>query len=362
MEIARNKIVFALISFIVGMLIMFFAASYIQHHLGMLGLVITELMILAIALISVAASRLSFKQVFRIKASSFREWVSSLCIYLSAFFGSMTVSFVLTTFFPSVTETGNALNSFILSGGFVFGLIAVSILPGICEEAWHRGYLLTSLGSIKSVATRVAIMGLVFGIFHLDPARFLQTMILGMSLSFMRIKTDNFLIPVVFHSLNNLFSLTLVFLFASLPQEIVDSTDQNAAMAPEVLILWLIFTTALSIMFLSLGLYNFKKVRGKTTVPTALYPSGWLPPTTLPVSPTFAQYTAPQQWSPPTMPPMNPLTMPPVMPPLWQNQFQHQLPDEPQMTSRAKTIITVSICGGVALLSCIGCLLLSMFM
>jgi len=355
MEIARNKIVFALVSFIVGMLIMFFVASYIQYHLGMLGLVITELMILVIALISVAASRLSFKQVFRIKASSFREWVSSLCIYLSAFFGSMTISFVLTTFFPSVTETGNALNSFILSGGFIFGLIAVSILPGICEEAWHRGYLLTSLGSIRSVAIRVAIMGLVFGIFHLDPARFLQTMILGMSLSFMRIKTDNFLIPVVFHGLNNLFSLSLVFLFASLPQEIVDSTNQDATMAPEVLMLYLIFTTALSIMFLSLGLYNFKKVRVKTITPVISDPSAWPPPATLPATPIFTQYPVPQQqWLPPTMPP--------VFPPQLQNHFQHQLPDEPQITGRAKTIITVSICGGVALLSCIGCLLLSMFM
>jgi len=359
MEIPRNKIIFALISFIVGLFIIYIVGGYVQYRLGLPGLVITELIILGIALASVAASRMNFRQVFRVKVSTFIEWLSSFCIYLSAFFGSMAVSLALSNFFPSVTETGDALGSFMLSGSFLLALVAVSILPGICEEAWHRGYLLSSLGSIKSVAARVAIMGFVFGLFHLDPTRFFQTMILGMALSFMRIKTDNLLVPVVFHSANNLFSLSLTYLLASLSQDLVESTGEVTEIPPVILILYLCFFVALSIMFLSLGLYCFKKVKPRRKRTPASQARMWpLPDTRLAPPSTIQSQTELHHWAPPTGQPVFFSTLPPVSASMWQAPPWQQ-PVEPQKPKSIKTIIVVSICGGVALLSCFSCLILS---
>jgi len=265
MEMPRHKIAFAAISFILGMLILYFLGSALQDALGMVGLMLTEFLILGIALISTLASRLSLKEVFCIKRSLSKEWLASFFIYLSAFFGAAAVSYLLSYLSPSLAQRSTQLNSFMMSGGFALALLCVALLPAICEEAWHRGYLLTSLGSIKGVASRVVIMGLLFGIFHLDQTRFFQTMILGMALSFMRIKTNNFLIPVVFHGINNLLSLSMMFALSQLTQALGPEAsgaamDASQAALPLTLLIPLVcFTLAFSLGFLLLGRHQFKR-------------------------------------------------------------------------------------------------------
>jgi membrane protease YdiL (CAAX protease family) len=229
-KMSRNKIEigFAICSFIVGMVLLLSVGGALQYQFGMVGLILTELMILAVALLSTRISRMDFRQVFRVRRSSGLEWLGSFLVYLGAFAGAAAVSYLLSWLVPSTAEASAEINGFILSGGFILALIGVTVLPGICEEAWHRGYLLSSLGSIRSVALRVIIMGLAFGLFHFDPTRFLQTMILGFALSFMRIKTDNMLPSIVFHCLNNLISISLVFVLSSLSQRLPEQALQVA--------------------------------------------------------------------------------------------------------------------------------------
>jgi hypothetical protein len=165
-----------------------------------------------------------------------------------------------------MVQTSVYIGGFIVSGGFILALIGVAVLPGICEEAWHRGYLLSSLGSLRSVGLRVLIMGVVFGLFHFDNTRFLQTMILGFALSFMRIKTDNLLVPVVFHVFNNLVSVCAVFALASLTmpvsaQEATALLEGSSGQFALIRILFfLLFTASLSLLFGFLGRRVFARV------------------------------------------------------------------------------------------------------
>ena len=46
-------------------------------------------------------------------------------------------------------------------------------------------------------------MGLIFGIFHLDPYRFLGTALLGVFLTLIMLETRNILLPMLFHFVNN---------------------------------------------------------------------------------------------------------------------------------------------------------------
>jgi membrane protease YdiL (CAAX protease family) len=280
METPRHKIAIAAASFVIGMVLLLFVGGMLQMRFGMVGMILTELMILAVAVASALLSRMDLRQVFRVKRSSGLEWLGSLLIYLSAFFGALAVSYILSAIMPEMTETGTAISGFILSGGFILALIGISILPGICEEAWHRGYLLSSLGSIRSVAARVIIMGVVFGLFHLDHTRFLQTMILGFALSFMRIKTDNLLVPVVFHCLNNLTSVLLLFalsfLGGMLPEEAMQAASESseyqmplAMLAPLVL-----YIGSFSVIFLALGRYVFKRSDARNQARESLVPRG----------------------------------------------------------------------------------------
>jgi membrane protease YdiL (CAAX protease family) len=272
MKVSRDKIVPAACSFIVGMLLLLFLGGLLQRHLGMWGLMLTELMILAVALVSTRISRLDFWQVFRVKRSSGLEWLGSFLVYLGAFFGAAAVSYLLSWLVPDTVATSVEINNFILSGGFILALIGVTILPGVCEEAWHRGYLLSSLGSIRSVTIRVIIMGLVFGLFHYDPTRFLQTMILGFALSFMRIKTDNLLPSIAFHCLNNLISVTLVFFLSavsqSMPKQALQAIEASQTPMPlETLLSLVIGTLFLCALFLALARQVFRIVDSRRVTP-----------------------------------------------------------------------------------------------
>jgi membrane protease YdiL (CAAX protease family) len=357
MKNPRYPIVFALISFLIGMALLLFVGAKLQAQLGMMGLALTELMILAVAIVSVLASRMDFKQVFRVKRSSKREWLGSLLIYLGAFFGTSSVSYLLNALVPGVGETGEYISGFIMSGGFVFALIAVSILPGICEEAWHRGYLLSSLGSIRSVAARVAIMGLVFGVFHFDPTRFLQTMILGFALSFMRIKTDNLLVPMAFHSLNNLTSVGVLFGFSflteRLPGQGAQMATENSAglMEPGILIPLVLLTLSLSVLFLTLGRLVFKRIDRASALAAGVVTGAAADAET---SMTAASQPTPLPTGLYPSPSVRAMIQPEQQPP-WQPPQQPPLSAPPQRDR--KTVVIVIICLTTAALSCLSCFL-----
>jgi membrane protease YdiL (CAAX protease family) len=355
---SRYKMAYAFVSFLVGMALLLFVGGILQSRFGMTGLVLTELMILAVAIISTLASGLSFREVFRVRCSSGMEWLGSFLIYLSAFFGAATVSYLLSVLTPSVQETSQYINEFIISGGFILAFIGVSILPAICEEAWHRGYLLSSLASIRSIAVRVIIMGVVFGIFHFDPTRFLQTMILGFALSFMRIRTDNLLIPVVFHGLNNLTSVSLLFglsfLTGLLPEPELQGALESSTGPLELTILipLVIFTCSLSILFLTLGRHVLKRA-GRSFAPTSAVASTVMPaPVTTPTS-------TPLLAVPPSTPiPSSAAPLSSYPPP----STQQQMPLTPYPQQNRKTITVIIICLAVAVLSCFACFFLPLLL
>ena len=83
-------------------------------------------------------------------------------------------------------------------------LVVAAILPAVCEEAIQRGAVLSNFRGLKKDWAIVLIMGVFFGVFHLSPLRFLNTAILGMLLSYLMVKRNNILLPMLMHFLNNL--------------------------------------------------------------------------------------------------------------------------------------------------------------
>jgi membrane protease YdiL (CAAX protease family) len=335
MEVPRNRIVFAAFSFVIGMVMLLVFGGALQYQFGMVGMVLTELMILAVALLSTLASRLDFRQVFRIKRSSGLEWLGSFLVYLSAFFAAGAASYLLSWLMPSVAETGAVLNEFILSGGFILALIGVTVLPGICEEAWHRGFLLSSLGSIKSVAARVIIMGLVFGLFHFDPTRFLQTMILGFALTFIRIKTDNLLPSITFHCFNNLISVALVFVLSLLTQSIPEQALEAAGATQGPMPLGTLFALvtgalSLSVLCFTLSRHVFRIVDRRRASLAA----------------QAAQQPVSPDWPAPSGQALSPVQT---------GQVVQPIAAPPAKSHTKRTVVIVIICSAVALLSCFSC-------
>jgi len=118
------------------------------------------------------------------------------------------------------------LGSDSLGLGYGFLVLAIVLLPPLCEELFFRGYLSSALRS--SGYTRTAIIltgGLLFGLFHLDPWRLVPVSILGMIMVWLVETGGSILAGMAFHLVNNGIVFLGSVLAASTPNAGLDNAD-----------------------------------------------------------------------------------------------------------------------------------------
>ena len=195
---------------VVSILALLFAGSAMQKAWGLIGLITTELMFLLIAVAYCLIFRVRLKEVFPIRRITGREF-GGVMLFLAGGYGASMIAIGLSmTVLPSSIEEIEGLYDYLYQGNSLLILIPVAaIFPAICEEAIMRGAILSSFRSLKKDWLIVLIVGVTFGIFHLSPLRFLNTAILGMLLSYLMVKRNNILLPMLLHFLNNLIAVAV---------------------------------------------------------------------------------------------------------------------------------------------------------
>lgn len=202
-----------LIVAVIGILFLIFIAGPIQMNFGMTGLAITEIGILLIAVVAALICRANLKEVFPIKKPTLREVFGTILIWVGTLIGVLISTLIMAYFFPEgFAQVSEGLNNVITSVSMGVALFIVAVMPAICEEALMRGFILSSFRSLKSKWLIVILVGVIFGIYHLDPYRFLPTAILGMSMAYIMLETNNLLYPILLHFINNGFSTLVTFL------------------------------------------------------------------------------------------------------------------------------------------------------
>ncbi len=198
--------------FVVVMAVVYFAFGPIQYALGMPGLVVTELILLAMAVVPAIVMKWNLKEVFSIRLPKLRQIFGALVIWAGAFLLMMSVNMVIMFLFPQqMAGTSTALNSFFTSISPVIGFLIIAVSPAICEEALCRGLIQYTFRDVKSKVIVVAAMGVIFGLFHMDPVRILGTGILGAAIAYVMLETKNILLPMLIHFTNNALSAVATF-------------------------------------------------------------------------------------------------------------------------------------------------------
>jgi membrane protease YdiL (CAAX protease family) len=90
-------------------------------------------------------------------------------------------------------------------------LFLVAILPGICEELFFRGFLLHGIRKKYSDRVSIVLVGILFGIFHVDPYRFLPVTLLGILFGYMVVKTGSIFTGMIAHATNNTIAILIAF-------------------------------------------------------------------------------------------------------------------------------------------------------
>ena len=200
--------VYGIAAFIIIETIFFVVFAPLQYYFGMLGLALTELGLLACTLLAVKLTGQSFREVFPLRRPKFGQVLGTLVLWGGCFLSTMLATLVLMYFFPEgFLQASSDINSIFNTVPAPVQLLIVAVMPAVCEEAMHRGFIQHSFQSVRSDWVIILSMGLIFGIFHMDPYRFLPTAILGIGLSYVMQKTHNIFLPALFHFVHNFISI-----------------------------------------------------------------------------------------------------------------------------------------------------------
>lgn len=93
---------------------------------------------------------------------------------------------------------------------FAVLLTVFALVPAVCEEMLFRGFLQGGLTRLlERPALGVIASAFVFGLFHLDPWRFVGIAVLGLFLGYLTSVTGSLVPAVVAHASNNAISISL---------------------------------------------------------------------------------------------------------------------------------------------------------
>jgi len=212
--------------FILVLLMLIFVAAPIQEKLGIYGVAVTEVIILLLAVIPAILLKTGLREVFPIKKPAFRQIIGTLIIWIGSFLAVTLVTLITGYLFPDgLGKVSSALRGVFTSVPMGIAFLIIAVMPAVCEEALHRGIILASFNCLKNRWIKILCMGIIFGIFHLDPFRFLPTAILGMAITYIMIQTQNILLPIFLHLVNN--SLSTFTSFVNEPRAAVPSASMS---------------------------------------------------------------------------------------------------------------------------------------
>ena len=134
---------------------------------------------------------------------------------------------------------------------FLFGILSIALIPGICEEYLFRGVLQKNFYLIsKNIHIAVWLSAFFFSALHLQFYGFFPRMLLGVLFGYIYYWSGSILYPMIAHIFNNFFSLT-IFYFSQ--KGLLNETfEVSVNSSPKIPIVLIIISAVLFIGFMYL--------------------------------------------------------------------------------------------------------------
>ena len=211
------KVYHGIIMLILSAVCVFFVSPILGANLGLYGTLLNEILLLVLAVALTAVVRGDFKQVFPIHKPKLSAVFGTILLWIGSFLAIMIITMIIAYFFPEeVIGVSQGLGMEFASLTFIISFVIVSISPAICEEAVFRGVVMHSFDNGKNKWISIVVTGLIFGAFHGNIWRFVQTALLGIMLGYIVYETDNMIYGALFHAINNAMPLLSIFAMKSM--------------------------------------------------------------------------------------------------------------------------------------------------
>jgi membrane protease YdiL (CAAX protease family) len=207
----------------------FIAISFIMAMMGVglkLSIFIIQYVIITIPIILLMKSKgLSIRKTFRFKKITFGQGFLSLLMTVLALPAAYTLNFImnyilikLDLFQVQTMDVGTGtINFFIM-------IFFISITPGICEEFFFRGLMLSGYEEKLKPSTAIFLTGVLFGIFHFNLQNLLLPTLLGIVFGWLVYTTGSIYSSMLGHGLFNLIGLSIMY-----SQDTVSSDDLSTS-------------------------------------------------------------------------------------------------------------------------------------
>lgn len=174
------------------------------------------------AIIYVIVTKCNIVQTFRFKLLPFKDLIfvivlGFLCVPIMNFFG------LISGFFFE-NNIGNLMTS-ISSTPYIILMGIIAVMPAITEEITLRGVVLSGYSG-KSRFKAAVVIGLFFGIFHLDANQLLYATVLGFLLAYAVRVTGSIYASMIMHFIINGTSVTLQKLMSFISPSQIENTGQ----------------------------------------------------------------------------------------------------------------------------------------
>ncbi|MBT2569753.1 type II CAAX endopeptidase family protein [Planococcus sp. ISL-110] len=146
----------------------------------------------------------------------------------------------------------------------IFTVFTIAILAPVVEEFMFRGVLLKRLIGKTSVWGGILISSLLFGVLHLDV---IGAFLFGVVASLLYLQTNNLLVPILLHIINNSLAAVAMFLAPTWPESIAifDLADVYSKAAPNAIVLSISAVLLIGAIFwLARGLDTRKRPEAET--------------------------------------------------------------------------------------------------
>lgn len=159
--------------------------------------------------------RKTFKQTFidtKVKPVNPKIIILAIIIGVAAFFLNLAVS----SFFSGIiglfgyeTVPGYSGSS-MTRLQFIISIFTVALLPAICEEFTHRGFLMSGYSSL-GLKRAVVFSSVMFGLMHLNINQVFYAIILGFLMAITVIMSGSIIPSIIIHFINNLINVYLQY-------------------------------------------------------------------------------------------------------------------------------------------------------
>ena len=209
----------------------FVFSDFLPQWLGMGRSLIGELILLGTAVGAVAVFGGKFRSVFPIHKPKLTEVMGTILIYLGASQAISVVTMIEMYIAPEmVTETSIGLSSMFTSSSMIVAIIVVGLAPAICEEAVFRGVFFNSIwNQTHGKWIPIIVTAAVFGLCHGSIIRFFPTFLLGIVLGYLVYETNNMFYNVMFHAINNIIPVLVLYGMQFLMQLMARALGMNGS-------------------------------------------------------------------------------------------------------------------------------------